>query len=65
MAISNGNGSSNRILWWIIGILSSISAGAGSNYVTRLDGMAELKSEVRVLIIRVDLLTEQLKNKRE
>lgn len=60
---TNGNGSTNRILWWIIGILSSVSVGAGSSWVTRLDGLSELKSEVRVLSIRVDLLTEQLKKR--
>lgn len=37
---------SSRLAWVLVALLSSISLGAGSTWLTRLDGMAQLKAEV-------------------
>lgn len=49
---------------WIISILIGITAGAGSNYITRLDRMTTVEVELRELNKKVDHLVEQQDRKR-
>ena len=49
----------SRTLWWIITVLTAISVGAGSNYVTRLDRLTTVEVELRELNRKVEWLVDR------
>jgi hypothetical protein len=53
-----------KVLWWIIAILTTISAGAGSNYLTRLDGMAKVQAELQSLRAEVREAIDEFRHER-
>ena len=49
----------NKVLWWIIACLTSLSFGAGANYITRLDRLTTVEIQIRELDRKVDWLIDR------